>query len=173
MTRGGSTLYEHAEPQEQGRLDAECPGELHRREVDRCVAHRVEGDGGPDPERRQHSKGGTACGGGWSEEKEEDDKSGHKRRNLRRPDRGVVQLEEPVIRSGREEQEVGEAVGPPLRHQSFSTYSTMRRRIASSGIRPYDAPRFSRTCSARLVAGIAHVTAGCEAMNFKSSCGHP
>ena len=46
----------------------------------------------------------------------------------------------------------------------------MRRRIASSGRRPYAAPMFSRTWSTLVVAGIAQVTAGCETMNLSRNC---
>src|SRR5262249_9711498 len=101
------------------------------------------------------------------EDRETEERGGE----LRRPDREVVELEEPVVGPGREEEEVGEAVGPPLRHQSFSTCAIRRRRRPSSGSRPEGAPRFSAAWAAPVVAGIAHATAGCETMNFKRSCG--
>ena len=46
----------------------------------------------------------------------------------------------------------------------------MRSRSAASGTGPKPACRLSCMCSAREVAGITHVTAGCETMNFRNSC---
>src|SRR5688572_13732198 len=46
----------------------------------------------------------------------------------------------------------------------------MRLRIASSGSLPDAAPMFSRTCATLLVAGMAHVTAGCATMNLRRNC---
>src|SRR5262249_1616124 len=163
----------HSRPNQEGRLDPKPPRELHRCEVDGRVPLREKRDRHPRPRRRQNHGPDPPPPPRGTEQAIQDRDARERRRGLRRPDRRVVELEEPVVGSGRKEEEVGEAVGPPLRHQSFSTYSTMRRRIASSGSLPYDAPRFSRTWSAREVAGIAPARAGCETMNLSRSCGHP
>jgi hypothetical protein len=47
--------------------------------------------------------------------------AGAERQNLRRPDGLIVALQQTVICAGREEQQVGEAIAPPLFHQSAST----------------------------------------------------
>ena len=49
----------------------------------------------------------------------------------------------------------------------------MRARSAASGSAPRAAPMFCRTCATWLVAGIAQVTAGCETMNFSTTCAQP
>ena len=49
----------------------------------------------------------------------------------------------------------------------------MRSRRAASGIGPSPARMFWRRWSTREVAGIAQVTAGCETMNFSTSCAQP
>src|SRR6185503_11480928 len=122
----------------------------------------------PSPPARA---GGEGRGEGGARANPDEPESERHHGDLRRPHRGVVQLEESVIRARREKQEVVEAVGPPLRHQIFSTSAAIRRRSASSGMRPYDAPTFSRTWSTRVVAGIAQQTAGCDTMNLSRSCG--
>src|SRR5262249_25412285 len=69
----------------------------------------------------------------------------HDRQDMPRPDCEIVELEQAVIGVRRKQQEVRQRVGPPLRHQSFSTRAIMRARIAWSGSSPVAAAMFSRT----------------------------
>ena len=46
----------------------------------------------------------------------------------------------------------------------------MVRRTAASGIGPTAAPMLSTRYSILYVPGIAHVTDGCETMNFRVTC---
>jgi len=53
-----------------------------------------------------------------------------------------------------------------------SKYSAIRARWPASGIGPPSAAMFSAMWATFEVAGIAHVTAGCETTNFRKNCDH-
>jgi len=56
------------------------------------------------------------------------------------------------------------------RHLLASKSFAIRSRIAASGIGPNPACTLSCMCSAREVAGMTQVTAGCETMYLRNTC---
>ena len=119
--------------------DREADGEVARRPVDRGVARRADRPRRPTASRPRGSRRrrGRATLPPRSQQHEDRERRARAPAICSRPDRGVVELEQPVVGARREQQEVRERVGPPLRHQSFSTIAAiMRARIASSGSAP-------------------------------------
>ena len=53
--------------------------------------------------------------------------------------------------------------------QSASIARIIRWRVFASGSRPYKAPMFSSMCGVCEVAGMAHVTAGCDTTNLRKN----
>ena len=163
-------IADNPAPRQQERLDRKPDGDVFGGPVDGLITFQEIGPRDPEPASRQHRGDRTAPPDAPAQQQAEDRHAQREAHQLQRPYGHVVELEQPVVGARREQQKVRQRIRPPFGHQSFSTWAAMRLRRPSSGMRPWAAPRFSRTWSTRVVAGIAQVTAGCETMNLRTIC---
>src|SRR5204863_400985 len=113
--------------------------------VDGIVAGEQVGPGDEQPASGKDDCDGATLPGSATKPQNQHREAEHDRQDMPRPDREIVELEQAVIGARRKQQEVGQRISPPFRHQSFSTWAIMRARMASPGNSPVAAAMFSRT----------------------------
>src|SRR5207248_4945573 len=127
------------------RLDYIARGEIAGGPVNGVVAGEQVGPGDEQPADGKDDCDDTTLPGSATKPQNKHREAEHDRQDVPRPDREIVELEQAIIGARRKQQEVRQRIGPPFRHQSFSTRAIMRARMASSGSSPVAVAMFSRT----------------------------
>src|SRR5437899_5879950 len=143
--RERDSARENTETDEKQRLEREVRREPRRHPVDLGIALIKKGPADPHPAHRQQARDKAITVPVFADQQCDDRKPDRRARDLRGPDRKIVELEKAVVGPWREQQKTGEPIRPPFGHQPRSTAAIMRWRIAASGMRPDAEFTFSRT----------------------------